>query len=159
MSSQLFYAGTFSFGIHLQRSLAILQNGNLERNGFPLRRFVAEIRNLRKLGSLGSLVEPGLSLSPSHARAQISARRVCSHGLFSPTCPTCPTGPTRPILSPHLLSRPPFGYAVCRVLRTAVANNCCMCYIIGKTVDLNSEEMNMVLPDVLLLQKKIFVLL
>ena len=34
MGSQFFYVGTFPFGIHLQRSLAILQNGNLERNGF-----------------------------------------------------------------------------------------------------------------------------
>ena len=43
---------------------------------------MTEIRNLRKLGSLGSLVEPGVSLSPSHARAQIFARRVCSHGRW-----------------------------------------------------------------------------
>ena len=34
MGSQFFYAGTFPFGIHLHRSLAFLQNGNLERNGF-----------------------------------------------------------------------------------------------------------------------------
>ena len=31
MGSQLFYVWAFSFGIHLQRSLAFLQNGNLER--------------------------------------------------------------------------------------------------------------------------------
>ena len=29
-----FYVGTFPFGIHLQRSLAFLQNGNFERSGF-----------------------------------------------------------------------------------------------------------------------------
>ena len=33
MGSQFFYAGTFPFGIHLQRSLAFLQNGNFERSG------------------------------------------------------------------------------------------------------------------------------
>ena len=33
MGSQFFYVGTFPFGIHLQRSLAFLQNGNFERSG------------------------------------------------------------------------------------------------------------------------------
>ena len=48
MGSQFFYVGTFPFGIHLQRSLAILQNGNLERNGFPLRRFVTENKEFKE---------------------------------------------------------------------------------------------------------------
>ena len=34
MGSQLFYVWAFSFGIHLQRSLAFLQNGKFERSGF-----------------------------------------------------------------------------------------------------------------------------
>ena len=70
-------------------STALLDLSSITRNVIvlasmilPHRRFVTEIRNLRKLGSLRSLVEPALSLSPSHARAQISARRVCSHRLL-----------------------------------------------------------------------------